>query len=243
MGNFEILDPKRHKDLCVNDGRGSQYGDQIMYSLAYPFEFRALQAEYPLLFKKSEESGQFQAIALFGLAPEENLYLSDAVWQARTLPLSIRREPFLLAERRIEASDITQDFVVSINMDHPRVQLPGGQPLFLADHSPTPYLQEILGHLRAMREGYQQSQQFFTALEQNRLITPITINIPLQEALELSGFYSIDEARLSELDPESRQTLARDGWLESAYMQLASLSQMSGLIQRKLKSTASERPS
>ena len=234
MGNFEILDPKQHRDLTVLRQRGADYGDSTMLSLAYPFEFRTLQAEYPILFKKSEDTGQFQAIALFGFSSEENLFLKDDAWQARSLPLAIKREPFLLAERRSADSDTPQDFVISMNMDHPRITLPGGDPLFTEDSDPTAYLQEVMSYLKAMQEGYEQSQQFFAALEREQLLTAINIDIPLPDPIELTGFYSVDEEQLQALSAEAMQRLQAAGWITPIYMQLASLSQMTGLIQKKI---------
>ncbi len=61
----------------------------------------------------------------------------------------------------------------------------------------------------------------------------MSLEVPLEEPLELTGFYGIDEDQLAALSDADLKQLQTAGGLEPTYMVLASLSQLSGLIQKK----------
>ena len=64
------------------------YGDNVMFALTFPPEFRSIQAHYPIVFRKAAE-GQFQPIALFGFTEKQNLFLKPGGWDATYLPLMV----------------------------------------------------------------------------------------------------------------------------------------------------------
>ena len=233
MSKFEVLDPNQHQTLRVNTQRGTAFGDDVMSAMVFPFEFRTLQAEYPILFRKDGQTGQFYAFALFGLEPKENLYLDDAQWLARYLPLSARRAPFLITERTSVDGQKPDELLVSIDLDHPRSQHPEGELVFNEDGSNTPLLDSTIQCLGDIHAGHEQTKHYFDALSALNLITPMALEMPLEASLELTGFYGVDEDQLAGLSDADLKQLQTEGGLESSYMALASLSQLSGLIQKK----------
>ena len=101
MSNFEVLDPKQHQTLRVNTQPGAAFGDDVMSAMAFPFEFRTLQAEYPILFRKDGQTGQFYALGSVGPGTKrEPVSRAAPNGIARYLPLSARRAPFLITERK-----------------------------------------------------------------------------------------------------------------------------------------------
>ena len=233
MSNFEVLDPKQHQSLRVNTQPGAAFGDNVMSAMVFPFEFRTLQAEYPVLFRKDGQTGQFYALALFGLEPKENLYLDGAQWIARYLPLSARRAPFLITERKSLDEHRAAELLVSIDLDHPRTHHPDGELVFNEDGSNSPLLDSTIERLGDIHAGHEQTQQYFDALNAFNLIIPMRLEVPLDDPLELTGFYGIDEDQLAALSDADLKQLQTAGFLEHTYMVLASLSQLSGLIQKK----------
>ena len=233
MSNFEVLDPKQHQSLRVNTQPGAAFGDNVMSAMVFPFEFRTLQAEYPVLFRKDGQTGQFYALALFGLEPKENLYLDGAQWIARYLPLSARRAPFLITERKSLDEHRAAELLVSIDLDHPRTHHPDGELVFNEDGSNSPLLDSTIERLGDIHAGHEQTQQYFDALNAFNLITPMRLEVPLDDPLELTGFYGIDEDQLAALSDADLKQLQTAGFLDHTYMVLASLSQLSGLIQKK----------
>jgi len=233
MSNFEVLDPKQHQSLRVNTQPGAAFGDNVMSAMVFPFEFRTLQAEYPVLFRKDGQTGQFYALALFGLEPKENLYLDGAQWIARYLPLSARRAPFLITERKSLDEHRAAELLVSIDLDHPRTHHPDGELVFNEDGSNSPLLDSTIERLGDIHAGHEQTRQYFDALNAFNLITPMRLEVPLKDTLELTGFYGIDEDQLAALSDADLKQLQTAGFLDHTYMVLASLSQLSGLIQKK----------
>ena len=233
MSNFEVLDPKQHQSLRVNTQPGAAFGDNVMSAMVFPFEFRTLQAEYPVLFRKDGQTGQFYALALFGLEPKENLYLDGAQWIARYLPLSARRAPFLITERKSLDAHRAAELLVSIDLDHPRTHHPDGELVFNEDGSNSPLLDSTIERLGDIHAGHEQTRQYFDALNAFNLITPMRLEVPLDDPLELTGFYGIDEDQLAALSDADLKQLQTAGFLDHTYMVLASLSQLSGLIQKK----------
>ena len=63
MPRYEQLDNIRHRDLCVATGFGAHFGDNMAMVPVVPAEFRQLQREYTIFFRK-DPAGGFQSVAL-----------------------------------------------------------------------------------------------------------------------------------------------------------------------------------
>lgn len=74
MPNHQLLDNISHKDVHVITQNTSEFCDSSSYSHVFVSEFRDVQAHYPIFFQKNAQTGQFDAIALFGLAGEETCF-------------------------------------------------------------------------------------------------------------------------------------------------------------------------
>ena len=66
MTNHVLLDNISHKDLKVITTRGANWGDNISCATVFPSEFAKVQANQPIVFRKHPQTGQFEALALFG---------------------------------------------------------------------------------------------------------------------------------------------------------------------------------
>lgn len=232
MSNHQILNTADHAQLRVHTGAGAQFGDAAMAALAVPDEFRQLQAHYPIVFRRDNESGKFTALALFGFENGENLFLDGNEWTARYRPLSIAVQPFLIGQ----APGGEGEGQVHIDMDHPRIARDGeGTLLFDETGKPTPFLEEISGKLGALHAGYQASADFYEALARYELLEPFTFEVPLSNGSKhsLVGFHMVDEDKLRALDGEALGALHAEGHLMSIFMAVASLSNLSTLVERK----------
>src|SRR5450830_266803 len=121
MSHPVLLNNVDHKDLRVVTARGVAYGDGVMSALTFPDEFRTLQAHYPIVFRKLQDGGGFQALALFGFEEGENLFLEDGGWDAPELPLTIERQPFLIG---VDGEDL----MVHVDLDSPRIRRSDDDP-------------------------------------------------------------------------------------------------------------------
>lgn len=234
MPRTVLLNNVEHHDLRVITARGARYGDDEMLAQTFSGEFRALQAHYPIVFQKTADDG-FRSVALLGLRQNENLFLErrpyadGARWDAHYLPMAVERLPFWIGIAEDEP-------MLHIDLDHPRVVRGGseGQPLFLEHGGSTAYLEHSASLLRALHEGLREDAGFLAALRRYELLEPFSLDIRLDERTQhvLSGFHTIDERRLRDLDAPALHALSQAGHLEAAYMALASLSHLRDLIDR-----------
>lgn len=230
MPEHALLTAEDHRSLRVRSDRGAAFGDAVMSCLTVPSEFRQVQNDYPILFRRDLERDSFAAFALFGFETGENLFLEDGRWDASYRPLAIDIQPFLIGGSP-EASGAKQ---VHIDLASPRI---GGEGVrvFDEDGRPTPYLEKVAEQLGALDEGYQASAGFFAALRRHDLLEPLTLEITLDNGSvnRLVGFHVIDEARLRALDGDALGELHRDDHLVAIFMAMASLGKLTGLIARK----------
>ena len=234
MSNHQTLNTQDHAELRVHTDAGAHYGDAVMASLVVPQEFRQVQGDYPILFRRNDDGSGTTALALFGFENGENLYLDGDTWDARYRPLAMAIQPFLVGRPREEGGDPQ----IHIDMDHPRISTSGeGTRVFDADQRPTPYLEGINDRLGALHAWYSESGAFFAALDRYELLEPFSLDVPLSNGSRSSlvGYHIIDEEKLKSLDGAALEELHRADMLLPIFMALASLSQLSQLIARKDK--------
>lgn len=228
MPNPVLLNNVQHKDLRVRTERSAALGDDVMFALTFPAEFRTLQAHYPIVFRKTDDATSFEPVALFGFEQGENLFLNDAGWDAPEVPLLVERQPFLIGRDG-------EELLVHIDVDHPRVGTNEGEPLFLEYGGVTPYLERINSVLLTIHQGLQTTPGFIGALLEHELLESFVFDIELDDGSQnrLAGFYTIHEERLAALDGAALGRLHRAGYLQPIYMVIASMSQFRALIARK----------
>ncbi|SFP97347.1 SapC family protein [Sphingomonas rubra] len=232
MPDHAILTPATHAATRVRHERGAAMGDALMSCLIVPDEFRRVQQEYLIMFRRNIEDDSVIAVALFGFEAGENLYLAEGGrWDARYLPLAMDIQPFLIGR----AGPDTEGGQVHIDMGSPRIGEEDGTRLFDMDGRATPFLEGVVEKLGALDTGYRASVGFFDALRRHDLLEPLTLEITLDDGSvnRLVGFQVIDEDRLRELDASALDDLHGEGHLMPIFMALASQGNLAGLIARK----------
>lgn len=226
MSQHVLLNNVEHRTLRVRAGHGAALGDAVMRALTFPAEFRDVQAHYPIVFARDGESG-FVPLALLGLAEGENLFLDDTRWDATYVPLSVRRQPFLVGVSGEER-------LLHIDLAHPRVRLDGGEALFHDHGVATEYLERVKSVLLALHDGVIATPAFVDALLKHELLESFVLDVTLDDGSQnrLAGYHTIDEARLHALPGDALERLAREGHLLPIYMVLASMSRFRDLIER-----------
>ena len=233
MTNHVLLNNVDHKDLKVITKRSAKYGDNVQGAITFFWEFRSIQADYPVFFRKSAETGDFTAIAVFGFEDQENLFLNDAGWDAGYIPLTVRREPFLIGFQQSGGAE--KEPVIHVDMDSPRVSYSEGEPVFLAHGGISGYLEQANSVLNTINEGYAVHLLFVKELVEHDLLESLALDIELKDGSKnrLMGFYTINEETLAELDGEVLASLNEKGFLLPIYMALASLSNIRTLVDKK----------
>lgn len=236
MTGHAILTAEAHRELRIRTERGVDFGDAQMCCVTVPTEFRQVQNEYPILFRRNAERDGFTALAMFGFENGENLFLDGDCWDARYRPLAIDIQPFLIGG----SPDGGGDKQVHVDLASPRIGAGEGMRVFDEDGRPTPYLETIADQLGALDAGYQASTDFFAALARHDLLEPLTLEVTLDDGStnRLVGFHVIDEERLQALDAAVLTELQADDHLMPIFMALASLANLTALIGRKNRRNA-----
>lgn len=236
MPNIQILNNVDHKSLRVITDRSAEYGDNQWFAPTFAHEFRNLQSHYPIVFTKNPETGQFQAVALLGFEVDENLFLTEDGWDAMYIPLSIVRQPFLIGFQQNNEDGVPGvEPVISVNMDSPRISETQGEPVFLEHGGNSEYLEQVNSLLKLVHEGHERNQDFVDMLLGMDLLESFVLDVELNDGSEhrMSGFYTINETSLRGLTGDDLVILNNNGYLEAVYMAIASLSNISILVEKK----------
>jgi len=236
MSNHAVLDNITHKDLKIIPGYRQGQGFEASVARVFPIEFSELQMEYPIFLTRNKETGHFEPVVLLGLSKNENLFLSPGVWDARYIPLTIEREPFLIGfQETMESGVPKRNPVVHIELDHPKVSRTEGEPVFLEHGGESPLLERISSVLMTIHQGKEINEAFSKLLVGLDLVESSAMEFSLAngEKHTLGGLHIINEKRLSELNGNALEALHNPGHLRSIYMMLASLPNFRKLIDRK----------
>ena len=149
------------------------------------------------------------------------------------MPLALQHKPFLIGRSNGE-------MVMHVDLDSPRVSRTDGEPVFLEHGGTTEFLERMSSILGTIHEGVETAPKFSAALMEHELLESFVFDVELEDGSEsrLSGFYTINEERLANLSGNALDQLHKAGYLESIFMAIASLSNLSALGRRKNRSHA-----
>ncbi len=241
MTKHVMLNNVAHKDLRVITRYGAEFGDNVGSVLTFPTEYADVQREYPIFFRKDAATGEYQSIALLGLEKDENLFLEAGRWNASYVPGIVVKGPFLIGfqEQQIEG-ELRKEPVIHVDLDHPRVSTTEGELVFLPQGGNSPFLEHIAMVLRGIRDGIDVSKAMFAAFAELDLIEPVTIEIKLnaEQGVNLVGLHTIDQKKLAALDGAALERLNKAGFLQGAYLVIASMANVRKLMALKQRRAA-----
>lgn len=231
MSNYEMLNNVAHADLKIKLERTPELGDDVMFCMTYPFEFRLALSHYPILVYRDKDSNTTFPITLFGFEEGENLFLNSQGWNARYIPIMVQRQPFSIGFQQVSGSDEKQQ-VITFNPAHPRVNRSEGEAVFNEMGAYTPYLEQVVKMLESIDAGHQQNQILVEALEKHELLEESTIAITLKDGThyELVGFSTIADDKFEALSAEALKELNEQKLLLPITMIIASMSNLGNLV-------------
>ncbi len=220
MTRIALLNNVDHHALRLTRRRGAANGETVNQVRVFPSEFRRLQREYPIFFRRDED-GQYQCVALLGLDADENLFLDDsgAAWTARYIPAILDRGPFSIGT---ESKDTHSGHMIMIDLDHPWLAQESakdrGEPLFFNHGGNAPAVTQAADTLRVLHEGIGLERDFFSALAELNLLAGLDINLRVDETREylIPGLYTVHAQALRALSGDDLARLHHSGFLELA---------------------------
>ena len=245
MSQLVMLNNIAHKDLRVITRHGADFGDNVGTVLTFPTEYADMQREYPIFFRKDPSTGEFQSIALLGFSKNENLFLDGTRWNASYVPGIIARGPFLIGfQEKVIDGEAVREPVVHVDLDDPRISRTEGEPVFKPQGGNSPYLEQVALMLRGMRDGLEVSKAMFAAFQELGLIESVKLDIKLtaEESFLVHGMHTIDVGKLAQLDGQSLERLNRSGFLQAAYLVVASMGNVRKLMTLKRRASIAGNP-
>ena len=234
MTAYVALDAEAHRNIRIRTDRSAELGDEVSAVPVIPQEVPRLIAEYPIVATKDPETGQFRLSALFGFAPGENLFLRGDVWAARYVPLHIQRQPFMVGAKA-GSDPSAPEFVMTLNMESPRISQETGEALFTEDGTASPFLERMNAMLSELIAGENDAKRFLTALMEHQLLESLHISFEQAdgERITVEGLYSISEERLRGIDAQALGALHGPGFLELIFVMKASLAHIGAMIEER----------
>ena len=224
MTRIVPLNKELHKSLKVDARASAAYGDNRRFTHVIVNEFPHLVVHYPILFSKDANTGGLYCGVMLGITEGENLFLEE--WAEREFyrPLALQRVPFY-----------AQGPDVAIDLDHPRVGVEEGLPLFTEFGQPTRYLQRIIWAFQDLSSGIEVTRHFIFRLLELKLIEPISIEAEFDDGTtrDCAGLYTVNQEVLSALPDEAVVELFRRGYLRLIDYMIASLKQFPVLARKK----------
>lgn len=231
MSKLEFLDQNLHGQLRVDTRYGAEFGHATHLVPVMAVELPRLIAQCPVFLVKQPETGEFLLAAMTGFGAEENLFLEGEAWTASYVPLHIRRGPFSVSQREAEG----QVFLApQINREDSRVGTTG-EALFDAAGEATPYLAEMNSVLATLVDNGPKTKALIQSIVDNQLIEIVKLDVSFKDGsrMRFDNLYSIKQDAVLGLPAHKLAELNVSGHLRDTYFILASLSQVSNLIDRK----------
>lgn len=233
MSKLVALNPLRHRQLKVDPKKAEEYVADLHMIPVVVNEFAKLVAQFPVLFTKDAQTGQFSCIALTGFEEGENLFWNNAQFDSVYLPLTVRRQPFFVGQD----AQSNQDYVMCVNEESRCVGKTCGEGLFDENGQATDYLVQAQACLSQLVAGEQQTRDYIRTLIEEDLLVPLSLEFTFVDgqSRKIQGLYSVDEDKIKQLSGDTLASLNQSGSLQFIYTQLASLAHIYVLLNNKNK--------
>ena len=236
MTNIVPLNSDSHQNICITESKDyRRFANEQLIPVVF-HEFHHLASEFPLVFVKNTETGQFIPVAMMGVKQGLNLYSQDANWPASVNPRGFNNAPLSL----VKTSQDNDNVLVCIDTSSPLVTTTteGSHPLFDSQKEQTDYLKKRTQALLEMAEFNEQTNNVCQLLASKNLFTSKQLTVKLtqsEQPIKIDGVYVIDEQALNQLSDEEFLSLKANGLLPLIYAHLVSLQQISRLIELQNK--------
>ena len=222
-GKPEPLDAKAHKGLGVNPAaKPYAFVAAANFVPLTVTEFAAAALSYPVVFMGDQK----QPVAVMGLRPGENLYVSDAgdFRGDAYVPAYVRRYPFVFADDKQN-----ERLILCIDRGASIVAKDGEHPLFV-DDQPSDYTKMAMEFCNNFEQERRRTEAFVKLLTELDLFdvaearfTPRDASGAAGQPQKLAEYFAVSEEKLKKLSPEKLAELRDNGALGQIYAHMTSL--------------------
>lgn len=226
-----VLDREQHKGLRVQNGN-ARFASKNQAVPLLVTEFPEACLEYPIVFSKGQD-GQWLALALTGLSPDSNAFVdAKGAWNARYVPASVRRYPFILAEGANDQLSLAAD------LSAPQLGKEG-EPLFDERGEPTELARNVMKLLGEFQGQAKLTEAVAKKLEEAQLLNQQNLQVRLGDGRNavVEGVWIIDENKLRELPDDKILAWFKGGELTAIHAHMLSLRNLVPLLERSQNAT------
>jgi hypothetical protein len=229
--NMIPLDSVKHKNLRINVDRNYSHVSHQNMTPLLASEFLSASTNFPIVFVKQPDTGQFKSVGLLGLDAGENLVFSNNKVRSNYIPVNIRRYPFAAGAKTADESEM----VLCIDENSVLLNEKEGVEIFDENGAPSKSTQQATTMLTDILAKDAATDIFIAFLVEHDLLQPAEVKLTLGEegGRQLNGLYKVDEEALNELSDDEVLTLYKRKYFAAIYAHLASLSQFKRLLQLK----------
>lgn len=224
------LQSDKHAKLkVIQSGDYTRYKDKHLIPIVSQ-DFFTLAAEFPLVFVKNGEAGEFVPVAIMGLKEGQNLYCQTEQWQAQVVPLSFGNSPLIIARADPEG----EQYVVLVEESSPLLSESEGEALFTEAGEKTDYLQKRIDFMINIAQQSVQTRNICKLLGEKNLLSTQQVQLrhrPDARTYNIDGIYTVNEEALNGLSDEDFLQLRSKGLLAMIYAHLTSLQQLRRISQ------------
>ena len=225
---FEVIDEASHNKLRVKSHSGCNHLKAVNNSPIFAEEISEVTANFPIAFLKDVSKGTFKLSALFGLMPDENLFVNEkGDWSGTYIPVALNLDPFgLVLDAQSDANRIT------INVNSPYVSKTEGEMLFV-NQQESPYLANMREQLNTIVDASIQTDKLIAELVNRNLLTEFKISIEglSEEPQVIADLYTINTDEFSYLSKEDVIMFHEMNYWGAIYGIQQSLKQFKKLVQ------------
>ena len=224
---------KTHKVRLLAPGEAPAFAREgaaipVSYS-----EFQPAGRHYPIVFL-SPDGKTYNAVAVAGMATNENLFVADGKWAGDVyIPAYARRFPFCMAKVNVNQVEQTNRLICveesALDDD--------GEALF-NDGKPTEKWQALEKLLGEYEADLERVREMCSILSDYGLLEPFTMEATLNAdkgggRMQLRGMHRVAEKNLENLNAAQLKNLVRRGIMGRIYIHLLSLEHFGRLLDRK----------
>jgi hypothetical protein len=227
-----LLDPAKHNELKVTPSDYSHLTEQHIVPVAL-HEMIHAATEYPIVFIKNTDTGEFQSVAMLGLKPGQNLSVKDGKWLGLYVPAVVRDYPLGL----VLNPEVKDKVWIGIREQSNAVSKTEGQALF-EENKETPFLEARKQALISHYEQDQMTRGILGSLAEQGLLIGQTLTVDIAgEKRNINGLYVIDEQKLNALSDDAFLDLKKRGLLGPIFSHLGSLNQINRLARMEMSAS------
>ena len=195
-------------------------------------EFGIACRDFPLVFTSSDGGRTFAAVAVLGMAGNENLFLINGSWdQSAYLPAYVRHYPFCMARVTLDSAE-QADRLICVEKSF---LADDGERMFDDAGGPLERWRPIDKLLNEYEADLARSHEMCAILADYTLLEPFTLQAMLNDggAMNLGGMYRVEEKKLEFLNAAQHRNLIKKGIMGRVYAHLLSLDNFARLLKRK----------